>query len=98
MGSELMALIIVTFLGPIRLNCASAHDPDVVTEFIGHIARPLTLTVRLFGNMTAKHIILMVLELFHMDNSYCNSGARVLVALGRLCFYTLSYTVSCWCR
>jgi F-type H+-transporting ATPase subunit a len=30
-------------------------------EVIGHIARPITLTVRLFGNMTGKHIILLVL-------------------------------------
>jgi F-type H+-transporting ATPase subunit a len=32
-----------------------------VVEVIGHIARPLTLTVRLFGNMVAKHILLLVL-------------------------------------
>jgi F-type H+-transporting ATPase subunit a len=30
-------------------------------EVIGHFARPVTLTVRLFGNMTGKHIILLVL-------------------------------------
>jgi F-type H+-transporting ATPase subunit a len=34
-----------------------------IVEFIGHIARPLTLTVRLFGNMTAKHILLLVLAI-----------------------------------
>lgn len=32
-----------------------------VIEFIGHLVRPLTLSVRLFGNMMAKHIILVVL-------------------------------------
>jgi F-type H+-transporting ATPase subunit a len=32
-----------------------------IVEFIGHLARPLTLTVRLFGNMIAKHILLLVL-------------------------------------
>jgi F-type H+-transporting ATPase subunit a len=32
-------------------------------EFIGHLARPVTLTVRLFGNMTGKHIILLVLAI-----------------------------------
>ncbi len=30
-------------------------------EVIGHMARPLTLSVRLFGNMIAKHKILLVL-------------------------------------
>lgn len=50
------------FLGPIR---SAAAFPLMIlmffVEFIGHIARPLTLTVRLFGNMTGKHYILMVL-------------------------------------
>ena len=32
-----------------------------IIEVIGHIVRPLTLTVRLFGNMTGKHYILGVL-------------------------------------
>ena len=30
-------------------------------ELIGHLARPLTLSVRLFGNMIAKHKILVIL-------------------------------------
>jgi F-type H+-transporting ATPase subunit a len=50
------------FLGPIR---SMAALPLMVlmffVEVIGHFARPLTLTVRLFGNMTGKHIILIVL-------------------------------------
>lgn len=50
------------FLGPIR---SLAALPLMIlmffVEVIGHIARPLTLTVRLFGNMTGKHIILIVL-------------------------------------
>ncbi len=50
------------FLGPIRsLAALPLMILMFVTEFIGHLSRPLTLTVRLFGNMTAKHIILMVL-------------------------------------
>ncbi|MBM4136632.1 MAG: F0F1 ATP synthase subunit A [Nitrospira sp.] len=52
------------FLGPMR---SIAALPLMIlmffTEFIGHLARPLTLTVRLFGNMTAKHIILFVLAI-----------------------------------
>jgi F-type H+-transporting ATPase subunit a len=50
------------FLGPIR---SLAALPLMIlmffVEFIGHFARPVTLTVRLFGNMTGKHIILIVL-------------------------------------
>lgn len=34
-----------------------------VIEFIGHLVRPVTLSVRLFGNMMAKHILLGVLAL-----------------------------------
>lgn len=55
---------ILQFLGPMR---SLAALPLMIlmffTEFIGHLARPLTLTVRLFGNMTAKHIILFVLAI-----------------------------------
>ena len=32
-----------------------------ILEIIGHIVRPLTLTVRLFGNMTGKHYIIGIL-------------------------------------
>jgi F-type H+-transporting ATPase subunit a len=34
-----------------------------IIEFIGHLVRPVTLSVRLFGNMVAKHIILGVLAM-----------------------------------
>ena len=52
------------FLGPIRSIAAlPLMIMMFVIEFIGHLARPLTLTVRLFGNMTAKHYILMVLAI-----------------------------------
>ncbi|MEW6213689.1 MAG: F0F1 ATP synthase subunit A [Nitrospirota bacterium] len=50
------------FLGPIRsIFALPLMILMFVVEFIGHLARPLTLTVRLFGNMTAKHILLLVL-------------------------------------
>jgi F-type H+-transporting ATPase subunit a len=52
------------FLGPIR---SIAAFPLMLLMFaievIGHFARPLTLTVRLFGNMIAKHILLIVLAI-----------------------------------
>lgn len=50
------------FLGPVRSPAAIVLMLLMfVIELIGHFARPLTLTVRLFGNMIAKHILLIVL-------------------------------------
>lgn len=50
------------FLGPIRsIFALPLMILMFVIEFIGHLARPLTLSVRLFGNMSAKHYILGVL-------------------------------------
>ncbi len=50
------------FLGPIRsLPALPLMILIFVIELIGHLVRPVTLSVRLFGNMVAKHIILLVL-------------------------------------
>ncbi len=50
------------FVGPIR---SVAALPLMILmlfiELVGHLARPLTLSVRLFGNMMAKHMLLMIL-------------------------------------
>ena len=50
------------FLGPIRSFVAL---PLMLLmffiELVGHLARPLTLSVRLFGNMMAKHMLLLIL-------------------------------------
>lgn len=50
------------FLGPIRSIVAL---PLMILmffiELVGHLARPLTLSVRLFGNMMAKHMLLLIL-------------------------------------
>ncbi|MDP2167425.1 MAG: F0F1 ATP synthase subunit A [Thermodesulfovibrionales bacterium] len=52
------------FMGPIRSVAALPLMMLMfVIEGIGHLVRPLTLSVRLFGNMLAKHIILMVLAM-----------------------------------
>jgi len=52
------------FLGPIRSVFALPLMLLMfIIEFIGHLARPLTLSVRLFGNMIAKHYILGVLAI-----------------------------------
>jgi F-type H+-transporting ATPase subunit a len=52
------------FLGPIRSIAAiPLMILMFVIEVISHFSRPLTLTVRLFGNMIAKHILLLVLAI-----------------------------------
>lgn len=52
------------FLGPIRsLVALPLMILMFFVEFIGHLVRPVTLSVRLFGNMIAKHMILFALGL-----------------------------------
>lgn len=55
---------ILHFLGPMR---SVAAIPLMIfmffLELIGHLVRPVTLSVRLFGNMMAKHYLLTILAL-----------------------------------
>jgi len=50
------------FLGPIRRPAAIPFMIFMFfLEIIGHLVRPITLSVRLFGNMMAKHMLLIIL-------------------------------------
>lgn len=50
------------FLGPIRsIYALPLMILMFFIELIGHLVRPVTLSVRLFGNMIAKHMILIIL-------------------------------------
>ena len=50
------------FVGPMRsLPAIPLMILMFIIEVIGHIARPVTLAVRLFGNMLGKHMILLIL-------------------------------------
>ncbi len=52
------------FVGPIRSIFALPLIIIIfIIEVIGHLTRPLTLSVRLFGNMMAKHVLLLVLAM-----------------------------------
>jgi F-type H+-transporting ATPase subunit a len=52
------------FVGPIRsLPAIPLMILMFFLEIIGHLVRPLTLSVRLFGNMMAKHMILFALAM-----------------------------------
>lgn len=58
------AAYIKHFLGPIQSAAAIPFMMFMfLLEVISHLARPITLSVRLFGNMVAKHILLIVLGL-----------------------------------
>jgi len=50
------------FVGPIRSVAAIPFMIFMfILEVIGHLVRPVTLSVRLFGNMMAKHLLLIIL-------------------------------------
>jgi F-type H+-transporting ATPase subunit a len=50
------------FLGPVRsIFALPLMILMAFVEVLGHLARPVTLAVRLFGNLHAKHMILMIL-------------------------------------
>lgn len=50
------------FVGPIRSVYAIPFMMFMFClEVIGHFVRPITLSVRLFGNMMAKHLLLIIL-------------------------------------
>ncbi len=52
------------FLGPIRsIYALPLMIMMFFIELIGHLVRPLTLSVRLFGNMMAKHTLMIILGL-----------------------------------
>lgn len=52
------------FLGPMRsIYALPLMIMMFFIEVIGHLVRPITLSVRLFGNMMAKHMLLMILGL-----------------------------------
>ena len=53
---------IMHFMGPIqKWSALPLMVMMFLIEIISHLARPVTLSVRLFGNMIAKHYLLMVL-------------------------------------
>lgn len=67
------------FLGPIRSIYAIPLMMFMfIVEWITHLARPLTLGMRLFGNMFGKHIILVVLGML----------APLIVPVAYLCLGT----------
>lgn len=50
------------FLGPMRsLYALPLMIMMFFIELIGHLVRPITLSVRLFGNMMAKHTLMIIL-------------------------------------
>lgn len=83
------------FVGPIRsLPALPLMILMFIIEVIGHIARPLTLSVRLFGNMVAKHkIILILLLLSPMVVPTAILGLGVLVSVIQAFVFVLLTTL-----
>ena len=65
------------FLGPVIFLAPLMF----IVEVLSHFARPLTLSVRLFGNMFAKHMLLMVLGSIVFTKFFIPSGVLVLGVL-----------------
>jgi F-type H+-transporting ATPase subunit a len=79
------------FVGPMRsLPALPLMILMFFIEVIGHLARPLTLSVRLFGNMIAKHKILLILGIIApMIVPSAVLGLGVLVSLIQAYVFTL---------
>jgi F-type H+-transporting ATPase subunit a len=58
-------------------------------ELIGHLVRPVTLSVRLFGNMMAKHILIAVLLMLAPYLVFLILGLGTLVSLIQAFVFTL---------
>jgi F-type H+-transporting ATPase subunit a len=83
------------FLGPIRSIAALPLMIIIfLVEVLSHLARPLTLTVRLFGNMTAKHLILGVLAIILPMVAPCFVlGIGIITCLVQALVFTLLSTL-----
>lgn len=83
------------FVGPMRsLVALPLMILMFFIEVIGHLARPLTLSVRLFGNMVAKHILLIVLGmLVPLIAPIVILGLGVLVGLVQAFVFSLLATL-----
>lgn len=79
------------FVGPMRsLPALPLMILMFFIEVIGHFARPLTLSVRLFGNMIAKHKIIVILGIIApMVIPSLILGLGVLVSLIQAYVFTL---------
>ncbi|KJR40544.1 ATP synthase F0, A subunit [Candidatus Magnetoovum chiemensis] len=89
------AAYIKHFLGPVRTIYAV---PLMVLMFfievVSHIARPLTLSIRLFGNMLAKHYLLSVgLSLMPALLPIAILGLGVMVSLVQSIVFMLLATI-----
>jgi len=63
--------------------------PMLVIELVGHCAKPFSLAIRLFANMTAGHIVLLVLlSLIFVFKNLVVASMSVLGAVA-ICFLEL---------
>lgn len=72
------------FMGPVLLIAPLM----LVVEVLSHLARPLTLSVRLFGNMFAKHMLLLVLGSIAFTKYFIPAG---VLGLGLLVSFVQAF-------
>jgi F-type H+-transporting ATPase subunit a len=86
---------ILHFLGPMRSVAALPLMAMMfIVESISHLARPVTLSVRLFGNMIAKHYLLLILGiLVPMIVPTVILGLGVLVSVVQALVFSLLTTL-----
>ncbi len=64
--------------------------PMFLIEIVGHLAKPFSLAIRLFANMTAGHIVLLVLLSFiFLFKSFAVATASVIGAVAICCLEIL---------
>lgn len=83
------------FLGPIRsIYALPLMVMMFFIEIIGHFVRPITLSVRLFGNMMAKHTLMIILGILApVIIPVAILGLGVLVSVVQAFVFTLLTTL-----
>jgi len=82
------------FVGPIRsIFALPLMMLMFVIEFIGHLVRPVTLSVRLFGNMVANTTCLQFWACWPLGHPYRHTFARRAVSVIQAFVFTLLATL-----
>lgn len=90
------------FIGEFTLHPFSAKNPvlqailipvNLILETVTLIAKPISLGLRLFGNMYAGELIFILIALMYMANSFFVNGLAVPLHLGWAIFHILVITL-----
>jgi len=56
---------------------------NVLLNFVEHIARPVSLSLRLFGNMFAGELVMILIGLFALTGGWPTRGSAMLLWIGQ---------------